>query len=289
MAEDNKLSQTIPVNQVHTFQKKISLPQQLQDINSFDNKIIHYKTTLNKEKFEALLIRLHEACLKSKQITFILYDCELSFEVPKQIFYDFLQLEVLKLNFSCNSLKSSFLTQLKEALIGNKLKVFGLELSQTRDLNPDFFNVFDEKFFTEFKELTSLKLNFSDNSKTPENIDLKFLEKINKLEKLEKLNLDLSKNYFQHWKKLCKLFPDMKNLLKLKLNFYGCRLSIDYTLDLCNSLVRCDNLNYIKLDLRASVTSEQSVIFHEIAHIEAMVSIFREKFENDPNKFKIWY
>ena len=157
-------------------------------------------------------------------------------------------------------------------------------------LLKDFFKIFDEKFFYEIKELKSLKLNFADNSKPPESIDLKFLEKLSNLEKLEKLKLDLSKNYFQHWKKFIRLLPGLKDLVKLNLNFYGCKLSCDYLLELCNALIRCEGLDFIKIDLRyREIRAMSDNDFKEIAYIEAMIAVFREKFENDKKKFKIWY
>ena len=295
---DRSLASTVLYNK----QRKPPLPEKniieenpkIESLTSLndDSKIIYYKNPFPREKFEALLLKIQTLASKNKQIQLIFYDCQLSFEIPKQIFLnlkDLPQLESLKLNLSCNSLKSSFLSLLRESLIPNKLKTFALDLARCRDLNPDFFKIFDERFFNEFKELTSLKLNFSDNSMKPESIDLKFLEKIVKLEKLEKLTLDLSKNYFQHWKKFCRTLPELKKLLRLKLNFFGSQLSQDYILELCNCIIKCHSLEFFKIDLRTSVAWLQSSYFHEIGYIEAMTSIFRQKFENDTDKFKIWY
>ena len=255
-------------------------------------KIIFHKTPFTKEKLESTFQSIKELPQETKEINLILHDCEINFDIPKQIFFqaiDFSCLEILKLNFSCNSLKQSFLLQLKESLAGNSLHTLSLQLSRCRDLNPDFFKIFDDRFFHEIRLLKNLKLNFSDNSKPPESIDLKFLEKLSGMEKLEKLKLDLSKNYFQHWKKFIRLLPDLKELKTLDLNFYGCKLANDYLLHLCNSLIRCEGLEYIKIDLRYREIRVLSDDFKEIAYIEAMTSVFREKFKNDKSRFKIWY
>lgn len=254
--------------------------------------IIYHKTAFTKEKLESVFQSIKDLPQETKIINLILHDCDINFDIPKQIFFqakDFSGLETLKLNFSCNSLKQSFLLQFKESLTGNSLHTLSLQLSRCRDLNPDFFKIFDDRFFHDIRLLKNLKLNFSDNSKPPESIDLKFLEKLSGMEKLEKLKLDLSKNYFQHWKKFIRLLPDLKELKRLDLNFYGCKLANDYLLHLCNSLIRCEGLEYIKIDLRYREIRVLSDDFKEIAYIEAMTSVFREKFNNEKSKFKIWY
>lgn len=254
-------------------------------------KIIYHKIPFTKEKLESVFQSIKDLPMETKEINLILHDCEINFDIPKQIFFqakDFSGLETLKLNLSCNSLKQSFLLQLKESLAGNSLHTLSLQLFRCRDLNPDFFKIFDERFFHDIRLLKNLTLNFSDNSKPPESIDLKFLEKLSGMENLEKLKLDLSKNYFQHWKKFIRLLPDLKKLKRLDLNFYGCKLANDYLLHLCNSLIRCD-LEYIKIDLRYREIRVLSDDFKEIAYIEAMTSVFREKFKNDKPRFKIWY
>ena len=163
-----------------------------------------------------------------------------------------------------------------------------MELAGCREPTVDIPKFFDEQFFTEFNELTNLKLNFSYAFKGPDKFDLKFLENLLKLKKLEKLDLDFSKNSFKHWKNFCRLLPEMKQLKSLKLNFYGCPLSLQNTLELCNCAIRCDELDFFKIDIRpCDFVVLKS--FHEIAYIESMASIFREKFGNDVTKFKVWY
>lgn len=180
---------------------------------------------------------------------------------------------------------------MKDSLQGNSLSHFELEVACCRDINPDFFKIFDEKFFQELKNLKILKFNFSDNSVPPEIIDVKFLQNLAILQKLEKLNLNLSRNHIHRWKKFCRVLPTLKKLMHLKLNFYGIALPIDYLSEICNCVIKCDGLESIKIDFRASNNWVQSQYDwgRDITYIDSLISVFRQKFENDPKKLRIWF
>lgn len=249
-------------------------------------------TCIKKEDLKKLFEEIQQCSKNTEKLTIYLINCQLNYDIPKEISFNlkgFEKLHTLNLNFSYNSVKTTFLKFLREAIFPNNLRSFSLELASCRESNPDFLKIFDEKFFELFAELRKLKLNFSDNSRVPEFLDLTFLSNLIKLQKLEKLKLDLSKNYVQHWKKICSVLPNLKKLKSLKLNFYGIKLSIDYLMKICDSLIKCDGLDFIKVDFRQSDNWIQSDEGHDIAYIEAMISIFRQKFENDPTKFKIWF
>lgn len=287
------LSKTIPIKFDSKKNKKYqNFPSTKTKFFPEQHKISYHNVLITKEKLEIIFqdIQLHSQ--KTTHLKLILSECQINYELPKQIFFtlkDLSKMESLKLNFCFNPLHKSFFQFLKEALFQNKLKVFALELAGSRELSLDFFSkFFDERFFIDFKELKSLKLNLSCNFERPEKFDLKFLQNLLKLKKLEKLSLDFSKNSFKNWKKFCHLLPDLKQLTSLKLNFYGCPLSVENTLEICSCTIRCDELDFFKIDLRPCdfiILKEIS----EIAYIEAMASIFREKFNNDKAKFKIWY
>lgn len=257
-----------------------------------EEEFITTNTSIHKEDLQRLFEKIQKCSRNTEKLKIYLICCQLNYEIPIQVFFnlkDFTKLRTLNLKLSYNSLKTSFLKFLKEALFPNNLKSFCLELASCRELNPDFLKIFDEKFFEMFAELRNFKLNISDNSRVPEVLDLTFLSNLIKLQKVERLSLDLSKNYVQHWKKLCNVLPNLKKLKYLKLNFYGIKLSIDYLMKICDSLIKCDGLDYIKVDFRQSDNWVQSDEGHDIAYIEAMISIFRQKFENDSSKFKIWF
>ena len=231
----------------------------------------------------------------------VIYDCDLE---KKQLIKDLnfspiKNLKTLKLNFGCLNLDAETLKGLKGNLkCLDKLETFHLSLPNA-GLSEEDIKIIDDNFinFTNVKDLgfNFIKiLNVKKEEKIKLNLDslAKIIEKC--APKLNKLSLNLSQNELDNVEPLQEALMRLCDRnISLKLILFNCSLKQRMILMICDTLLKFDNLESVKLDIRENFKKDYPSC-KVISYCETLICAFRhmlaEGNDDEVNrKYKVSY
>ena len=231
----------------------------------------------------------------------VFYGCKLAHSVkfPECIWFKQLpKLAHLKLNFGCMDLSSTFLKDLKRGLDGLELETFDLKIPNAGISSHDLDNLINKDFI----KLTKIKrfgLNLLKVLPQKGKISLKniggILEEVGA--RMERLSLNVSQNELtdvdEFQKGLLEISGSKK--IKLKLIMYNCLMNQKPILQICDTLLKFDNLEEVKLDIRENYdVKKEYPSCKVISYCETLICAFRHMLafgdDSEQNrKYKVCY
>lgn len=225
------------------------------------------------------------------------------FEVPQaesifnKLKFDLPSLLHLKLNFGCLNFNEKSLKDLKKSLgsLKNPLETFHLGVPHA---NLDSLEEFNEKFI-KFSNIKDLRFNFFNAVRSEDVINLENFSNIIKecRNSLEKLSLNLSRNKLKGVDRLQEALLDISDAkrMNLKLILYNCNLKQKDILLICDTLLKFDNLEQVKLDIRENYNVKKEYPSSKvISYCETLICAFRQMLASgDDNeldrKYRVFY
>lgn len=226
----------------------------------------------------------------------VIFDCLIESQIIVDLlnFQNFKKLKHLKLNFGNINFNHSSLKTLKKRLKNLKLETFHLSLPNA-DLEEDEIKLIDEKLVN-FEDVKDLKFNFLKVMKVAKSkLSLKCLAGILcQCSKLNKLTLNLSQNLLGDLEDFQSALLKISELkLNLRLSFFSCKLKQKNILAICDTLLKFENLEGVKLDIRENYKAEFPTS-KVISYCETLICAFRHMLaegddKEEDRKYKVCY
>ena len=235
----------------------------------------------------------------------VIYDCqkvETKTLIDSLNFENMSKLKHLKLNFGCMDFNGSTLKLLSKKLKEVKLETFHLSLPNS-GLSEEDVKVIDDKFI-DYSCVKNLGFNFLKAMKTTKKDEKPklSLEKISLIikqcsKKLVNLKLNLSQNELSNVDQLQNGLMELceAKSISLKLIMYNCLLKQKFILMICDTLLKFENLESVKLDIRENYdVKKEYPSCKVISYCEILICAFRHMLavgdDNEASrKYKVCY
>ena len=239
-----------------------------------------------------------------ESLKLVIYDCKSSNQNPKRLvesidFKNLKNLKSLKLNFGCMTLNSDFLKILSKQLKHcEQLETFYLSIPNA-GLSPNDLDIIDTTFI-KYDKIKHLGFNFLkvfNDRKSKLNLG-KIGEIITKIgSRMESLSLNVSQNELDNVEALQTGLLDISDAkkIKVKLIMYNCLMNQKPILLICDTMLKFDNLEEVKLDIRENYHDKKEYPSCKvISYCETLICAFRHMLEEGDDqeahrKYKVCY